>query len=97
MTTSTDADCNRVAYWPDHPDLTDRCTMPEGHEGDCWWDVELMRHKHRRPTHTFTDPFDVVPLGGRHRRRVALPVVSGPQRAESELMRRLALATGGVA
>lgn len=96
---TSDTDCNQVAFFPLSPDHSTRCTAPEGHEGMCWltsgecWltSGELMRHKHRKPIPTFTDPFGVVPVGGRHRR----PVVAAP--ACAEVRRRLAVAVEAAA
>ena len=80
---NSDPDCNHVAHLPTDPNVTIRCTRPQGHEttGEPHWlTFEPMRPKHRKPVATDTDPFD-LPRGGRHRRT-------------SELQRRLAMAGG---
>lgn len=89
-TTTSDRDCNRVAYWPAFPDFTQRCTQAEGHVTACWSTTPpaTMTHKHRRPVPTDTDPFNIRPRGGKHRAYVG--AASGPNRVDSELRRRFA-------
>lgn len=89
--TTTDRDCNRVAYYVTHADHTDRCTQPEGHTDPCWMlSPERMRPAHRLPVATDEDPFGIRRRGGKHRAVAFVGAASGPNRVDSELRRRLA-------
>lgn len=70
MIPMSDPDCNQVALaMSGNPDITYRCTRPEGHDERCGKDGawDLMHHRHRAPVDTVTEPFP--PAVGRRRRR----------------------------
>lgn len=93
----SDPDCNKVE--PGHsPDVTYRCTLPEGHTGRCGlggrWEVMFPNHRRHVPTNEKAFPAAV----GRRRRTIGDSVADGAHRLDAALrfQRDLALAVAGV-
>ena len=63
MIPTPDPDCNQVR--PVTPNVSVRCTMPEGHLEHCFQDAESVIHRHRKYVDTDTS---VSYYRGRHRR-----------------------------
>lgn len=98
-TTTSDPDCNRVSFFPAHPNTSYRCTQQPGHGEmfeSCWVVAPaVLHHKHRAPVPTVEDLLNLRPQGGRHRAHIG--AASGPNAVDSELRRRLVAARAGSA